>query len=149
MNPWQSDVRAFHEKFGVPVGKQINLNDTELRATLILEEACETIAAMGLAVDAELYRPSPGGDVRLLAFSEGAEQADVTFVADGLADLIYVAIGAAVSFGIDLDPIFAEVHRTNMLKVGGATREDGKILKPAGWEPPRILEALLKQAAHP
>lgn len=29
-----------------------------------------------------------------------------------------------------------------MLKVGGATREDGKILKPPGWQPPQIAPLL-------
>jgi hypothetical protein len=50
--------------------------------------------------------------------------------------------GTAVEFGIDIQPFFDEVHRTNMLKVGGTTREDGKTLKPPGWEPPRIREML-------
>lgn len=40
--------------------------------------------------------------------------------------------------GIDLTPFFFEVHRTNMHKVGGPVRADGKGLKPEGWKPPRI-----------
>lgn len=45
-------------------------------------------------------------------------------------------------YGIDLGPLWDEVHRTNMAKVGGKTRADGKILKPDGWQPPRIQELL-------
>jgi predicted HAD superfamily Cof-like phosphohydrolase len=59
-----------------------------------------------------------------------------------MCDVIYVICGTAVEFGIDLAPFFAEVHRTNMAKEGGATRADGKILKPEGWQPPRIAEML-------
>jgi len=70
---------------------------------------------------------------------------DLVAITDSLADIIYIAYGVAIAHGIDLRPIFAEVHRTNMLKTGGGTREDGKILKPEGWEPPRIEELLREQ----
>lgn len=150
MNRWQRQVRDFHEKFGVPVGDSLNLDERELRAKLILEEAVETVAAMGFEVDCELYGPDSAPHVagpRIATF-EGippSSVGDIVEVADGIADLIYVALGAAIAFGIDIDPIFEEVHRTNMEKVGGRTRDDGKILKPEGWEPPRILPILLDQ----
>ena len=67
---------------------------------------------------------------------------DVVEVADALADLVYVAYGTAISFGIDLRPVFEEVHRSNMAKVGGGSRADGKVLKPPDWAPPRIRELL-------
>jgi predicted HAD superfamily Cof-like phosphohydrolase len=44
---------------------------------------------------------------------------------------------------VDLRPFFREVHRTNMHKVKhGIMREDGKILKPTDWKPPRIATML-------
>ncbi len=67
---------------------------------------------------------------------------DMVEVADALADLVYVAYGSAISFGIDLRPVFEEVHRSNMAKVGGGSRADGKVLKPSDWTPPRIRELL-------
>jgi predicted HAD superfamily Cof-like phosphohydrolase len=72
---------------------------------------------------------------------------DIVEVADALGDLIYVAIGAALEFGIPLDRVWAEIQRTNMAKVDQATgkvtrRADGKILKPEGWTGPRIAEIL-------
>ncbi len=60
----------------------------------------------------------------------------------GLAQGLWVC--SAEGFGIDLRPFFREVHRTNMLKLTGPKREDGKQLKPPGWEPPRI-KAMLEQ----
>lgn len=45
---------------------------------------------------------------------------------------------AALALGVDLQPFFREVHRTNMHKLKGPKREDGKQLKPEGWKPPRI-----------
>lgn len=51
---------------------------------------------------------------------------------------------AGQGLGIDLRPFFREVHRTNMLKLSGPVREDGKKLKPPDWMPPRI-EAMLNR----
>lgn len=45
---------------------------------------------------------------------------------------------AAEGLGVDLRPFFKEVHRTNMHKLRGPVRDDGKQLKPEGWRPPRL-----------
>lgn len=64
----------------------------------------------------------------------------ITHIARELADAVYVAYGTALVYGIDLDAVIAEVHRANMRKVEGRPkkRKDGKVLKPAGWEPPDV-----------
>lgn len=72
---------------------------------------------------------------------------DVTKIADALADSIYVIVGTALEFGIPLDRVWDEVHRSNMAKIDPVTgkvlkRDDGKVLKPAGWEPPDISGVL-------
>lgn len=41
---------------------------------------------------------------------------DLVEIADALADLQYVLLGTAISAGINLDPVFQEVHRSNMSK---------------------------------
>jgi predicted HAD superfamily Cof-like phosphohydrolase len=54
------------------------------------------------------------------------------------ADLEYVIEGAVLRPGIDVYAAFCEVHRSNMTKIGPdgelCVREDGKILKPPGYE---------------
>ena len=113
------DVREFHERFGVPILDAPKMPTEErqrLRRSLILEEAIETCEAI--------------------------ERGDIIEAADGIADLIYVALGSALEFGIPIERVWAEVHRSNMEKIGGATREDGKILKPPGWVRPDIAGAL-------
>ena len=60
-------------------------------------------------------------------------------------DLDYVVEGTRLEFEIDGGPIAVEVHRSNMAKVGGPVREDGKRLKPPGWTPPDIAGELRKQ----
>jgi predicted HAD superfamily Cof-like phosphohydrolase len=69
---------------------------------------------------------------------------NVPEVADAIADLIYVLLGTAVTYGIDIGPIWDAVHAANMAKSGGRQREDGKWEKPAGWRPPDI-DGLLRQ----
>ena len=85
-------------------------------------------------------------DEELSEFVEGLNNKDVVEVADALTDILYVVYGAGHAFGIDLDACFAEVHRTNMAKLGPdgkpIRREDGKVLKPEGWTPPNLRDVL-------
>lgn len=76
---------------------------------------------------------------------EAMQKGDLPGVADGLADLIYVSLHAAISYGIDLRPVWDAVQVANMAKEGGPTREDGKILKPEGWQPPDVAGILARQ----
>lgn len=73
---------------------------------------------------------------------------NVVEVADALGDMMYVVLGCAVSCGIDLEPIFREIHRSNMTKVGGYKRDDGKWMKPSTYEPAQLLPILRRQGYH-
>ena len=151
----QELVMEFHDKFGATIGAHPELRDTRLAGLLIMEEAVETVAAMGFTVHAHVDFHEPGNPASQTA-KEDPSQTVVEFfdqyqtpnfneVIDGLADLVYVTLGAAIRFGIDLQPFFEEVHKTNMAKEGGKTRADGKVLKPEGWQPPDIDRILLHQ----
>lgn len=67
---------------------------------------------------------------------------DLVEYTDAVCDLVYVLVGSLVSFGVDFDCCFAEVHRSNMSKLGedGApiVRDDGKILKGPKFTPPDL-----------
>ena len=73
-------------------------------------------------------------------------EGSITDVADALADLLYVVYGAGHAFGIDLDKCFAEVHRSNMSKLGAdgkpIYREDGKVLKGENYSEPNLGKIL-------
>jgi len=121
----QEDVEEFHRKFGVVINTTPQMPDQTtqlLRRSLIFEEASELIIAL--------------------------QGLDLEEIADGIADVMYVILGTAVSYGIDMQPIWNEVQRTNMLKEGGQMRQDGKIMKPEGWQPPQIKELLIAQGAE-
>lgn len=119
-----ADVRAFHVATDTPVLERPQIAPpvrADLRGDLLDEEVRELHGAV--AVD------------------------DLPGIADALADIIYVAIGTALEFGIPLDKVWAEVQRSNMAKIDPATgkvrkRDDGKILKPEGWQPPDVAGAL-------
>lgn len=63
-------------------------------------------------------------------------------VIDAMCDLLVVVHNTSNAMGIDLEPFFDEVHRTNMAKIGGPIGDNGKQLKPPDWEPPRIKQML-------
>lgn len=62
---------------------------------------------------------------------------------DALIDILVVTIGAIHSMGADVEGAWKEVMKTNFAKIDKDTgkvrkREDGKVLKPMGWEPPNL-----------
>ena len=70
---------------------------------------------------------------------------------DALVDILVVTIGAIHSMGADAEGAWDEVMRTNLAKIDSVTgrvnrREDGKILKPQGWQPPQLAPFLRKQS---
>jgi predicted HAD superfamily Cof-like phosphohydrolase len=73
---------------------------------------------------------------------------DMIEIADALTDILYVTYGAGVAFGIELDPCFHEVHRSNMSKLGPdgkpIYREDGKVLKGPDYFEPNLTPYILK-----
>jgi predicted HAD superfamily Cof-like phosphohydrolase len=124
MSDEQQMVAAFHRAFDIAIGTVPAVPDAAtraLRVSLIQEEF------------AELH--------------EALCQQDIEAVAKELADLLYVVYGAAVSCGIDMAPVFREVHRSNMSKVGGHKRADGKWIKPPDYSPARLQPILAAQSS--
>ncbi|CAL9579820.1 MazG nucleotide pyrophosphohydrolase domain-containing protein [Streptomyces sp. enrichment culture] len=94
-----------------------------------------------------------------LLAEEAAEVAEVSVsgpldkLAHELADVVYVAYGTALVHGIDLDAVIAEIHRSNMTKLGPdgqvARRADGKVLKGEHYEAPDVAAVLRRQGWTP
>ena len=118
----QKMVREFHREFDIHVAESPSVPDpktTALRERLIQEEFDELKEAM--------------------------KAGNLPGIAKELADLLYVVYGTAVSYGIDMAPVFREVQRSNMSKVGGYKRDDGKWVKPPTYSPARIEPILERQ----
>jgi predicted HAD superfamily Cof-like phosphohydrolase len=69
---------------------------------------------------------------------------------DALIDILVVTAGALHSLGVNPDGAWKEVMRSNFDKVDKRTglvrkREDGKVLKPQGWEPPKLTPYVTKE----
>lgn len=116
-------VREFHETFMQPIATELAPPKTRLammRLDLVLEETAE--------------------------LSRAISNRDVVGVADALADIVYVTYGAALVWGIGLDAVLAEVHASNMSKLGAdgkpIMRDDGKVLKGPDYRKPDVAKVL-------
>jgi predicted HAD superfamily Cof-like phosphohydrolase len=120
-------LAEFHQTFNLPMrhvpSADIDHALARLRVALLQEEVGEFVVA--------------------------SERGDLNGVADALADIVYVAYGTALTYGIDLDAVFHEVHRSNMSKLGSdgkpLIRDDGKVLKSERYFPPDIESVLRRQ----
>lgn len=73
---------------------------------------------------------------------------------DAVVDVIYVALGALVEMGVELEGPFQLVHQSNLAKAmpDGTFQKNaaGKIIKPSEWESPRErLSHLLSTCTSP
>jgi len=119
----QQKVKDFHLATGCYVGSIPHLpkqSVLELRRTLAAEELFEQVEAEG--------------------------RGDLGKAIDALGDRLYVLLGDCVAYGIDIEPIFNEIHRSNMTKtIDGNFREDGKYLKGPSYEPPNLRPLIKAQ----
>jgi predicted HAD superfamily Cof-like phosphohydrolase len=116
-----AQVREFHETFGLPIGSRPALpaeGERDLRWNLLAEEFDELGAA------------------------EASD--DLVEIADALGDMVCVIYGTALSYGIDLDAVVAEIHRSNMTKSRDESVEypAKNVRKMAGYTPPDIAAAI-------
>lgn len=116
-------VREFHTAYGVPTAAAPdleNIRTNRLRLDLLREELEELTFALTCR--------------------------DVVATLDALTDLQYVLDGTylALGFAPVKDAAFAEVHRSNMSKLGAdgrpILRGDGKILKGPNYTPPDLSQ---------
>ena len=122
MTEEQAMVEEFHRKFDIATANrptEIGEDTKRLRVRLIQEEFDE--------------------------LKESMEAGNLAALAKEMADLLYVVYGTAVSYGIDMEPVFREVHRSNLSKVGGYKRADGKWVKPPTYSPADIQPILRAQ----
>jgi predicted HAD superfamily Cof-like phosphohydrolase len=120
LGPVLAQVLEFHEAFDLP---------RQPRPTTQVGDVLATLRVSLLREETE-------------EFAVATEKQDIVAIADALADVVYVAYGSAVTYGIDLDAVIAEVHRSNMSKLDEhgrpVLRADGKVLKSHRYRPPDV-----------
>lgn len=102
-------VREFHETFGHPVREKpqvIHHNESD--------EVLSWIFFSGSS--------DPKDASELEELLTAIANNDLIEIADALGDIAYMIFGLAWRYGIDLDKVVAEIHRSNMSKLG----DDGK-----------------------
>ncbi len=117
-----SCVDEFHAAFGLPrpVAPPVEVDPdlVRLRMRLLREEFEEAMDELAKLVHVKTY-----DEARPILRDLLKE----------LCDVRYVTEGAAVSLGLPIDEAYAEVHASNMSKLGEdglpIYREDGKVLK--------------------
>lgn len=122
-------VEQFNDAFGIKYAKRIDTllteyeyNDYCLRYGLMEEENGEYMTAIN--------------------------EDNFTEVADALGDQLYILCGTILRHGLQskIFEIFAEIHRSNMSKLDEngkpIRREDGKIIKGANYQAPRLDEII-------
>ena len=127
MNPLVKSLLEFNEAFEIPKLDSPGLGAEEmieLRIKLLREEVEE--------------------------YAKAARAGDLVEVLDALADIGYILAGTIINHGMQniYDHDFNEVHRSNMAKlVDGKVirRDDGKVLKPEGWQPPQLSQFLKEE----
>lgn len=118
------DVHAFHEKFDVPRHRSPRWPEEDLiqfRIKFLTEELNEII--------------------------DSVHDDDLEGVLDGLVDLVYVALGTALTFGLDFHAAWERVQQANMEKIAVRNTEQGgrhstDVVKPEGWKPPRFKDLI-------
>ena len=156
-NPMQYAIEEFMRRCDQAVAAYPQLPDEDivtLRIRLMVEELLgSTTGPLDIENDEDAARY-----INLLVQNKSDEliqsmlQGDLVGVADGLADVLYVVIGTAVAYGIDIQEVFDEVHRSNLSKTVWDEEnqrwhiekdEFGKGIKPDTYSPadiPPIIE---------
>lgn len=138
----QAAVREFWDKhsalaieLGVPAPDAAQLY--RLHKRLIQEESNEAVTALGMMAT---YSGSA-----LVAADSQAVNAWRTAAIKELCDVLFVALGAAVALGVDLELPFQEVCRSNMSKFAegwNAGFDGGKLVKGPGYSPANLAAVL-------
>ena len=138
-------VKTFMEKVGQSTPTEVVVPDERtrlLRARLILEEALETVHALGISVRVK------GNPIEINSCEFTPDKSvDLEGIADGCADISVVTVGTLIAIGIEDEALLREVDEANLRKFGPGSyaREDGKWMKPLDWTPPDIASVLSNQ----
>lgn len=148
-------VKEFHDAFGHPVEQRPTVPSREqirLRVRMLAEELCELAEAAGVRLELRSHvipsETGVGADafVSVTDVPGSRPMVDLVECADALGDLRYLVDGGNLIFGFPGEQVLAEIHRSNMSKLGAVGKpiycEDGKTLKGPNYFKPAIAEVI-------
>lgn len=164
-NPMQEAIEEFMRRCDQQVAEYPQLPEADivtLRIRLMVEELLGAVDPEELFENENLEdaQRSVSRYVHLLLKNKSNEliasmlKGDLVGVADGLSDVLYVVIGTAVAYGIDIQEVFDEVHRSNLSKTVWSEElqrytiekdEFGKGIKPETYSPASIEPIINRQ----
>lgn len=150
-NKSYNSVKEFHKAFGHTVSEKptrIPVETATKRAVWTAEELVEFLHASVagdpeefIKVINEFHKGIAKAVTKQLGVGPIAEDHVIVAQSDALTDISYFNYGSFVVAGVDPQPLFDIVQDANMAKLGPDGKpiireEDGKIMKPEGWEAP-------------
>ena len=123
------------------VVKNLTINRTVFSDVAKFMMACGQTLVTNNPVQASLYKKLIDEEydefIQAIMANDEVEQIDACF------DMIWVIIGYMLSKGWNCPAIWQEGSKSNHAKIDKVTgvvlkREDGKVMKPEGWQPPNF-----------
>lgn len=147
------DVGLFHVKMGLPVA--LMTADSEALAATRGYPALKVVEPQLLSQRDFEYRTAFLWE-ELREFVEAYGMRDLARMADAMADLVWIALGTSHYMGVPMNAIWSEVRRANLEKRPWREGDPIKprnvvgleVVKPQGWVPPRVFEAINDAINH-
>lgn len=144
-------LKDFQTAFGFTVAEQLSLEPftveeeekllpSVLSATRVLEHLSDIPTTSERALRIKLLCEE------MSEYLNAEYNNDIVEISDGLTDIHYIAAGTETVYGIPGEKVFNYIHLNNMSKLGEdgkpIKREDGKLLKPEGYQSPDVRQLL-------
>jgi len=125
----------------------MSLEQVSFYSKMILDELIELWATKldhSDDITAAMTKQIFEADFSRLNFTPSNPTERIADQADAMVDIMYYTDNCAAKQGMDMDRYFNVVHTANEAKRDPATgqyvkREDGKIVKPKGWQAPDMV----------
>lgn len=147
MPDYMKDAREFTRKYGFECNgnrpRALPKQLSALRQRLLTEEVREYKKACADLEDAVSGNVASLDDEVAFQLSQAL---------DALVDIAYVAMATAAAHGFNMDEAWSRVHAANMSKITAKSKSSSKrkskqdVIKPPGWEAPRLQDLVINHA---
>lgn len=147
-------VRRFHKHIHAPIAEQPRTLFCRDSATalglgeMLLESSRRLVEAASNVDDLLLLRAGLAVE-ELGEWIKANAEGDIVAAADAIGDRFYVLLGDAVAAGFPLEPIFEEIHDSNMTKTPYIQTGHGHGVKGPSYRPPNVARIVGMYRGNP